>query len=155
MFKHFRTARVALVASALLLCSGLNASQPGDAPAPAGSTSAPSTQPASRPADILAATEGAAIRAQMGKSATVGGTVFRAQLSSTGRVFRIEFKDARESGFNSVIFERSYKLFRDKFGEDLSAAFTGKTVEITGVIEEYRGNPQIILNRPDQIRILP
>ncbi len=140
------------VLSCLLV--GLVAGVPAARTVAGQSTPSPSSQPSSRPAKIDAA-DVAGIRAHIGKTAVVTGKISSAKLSSTGKVFRIEFKDAKESGFNSVIFERNLKSFRDALGSDLSAGLTDKTVELTGTIDEYRGNPQIILTRPDQLRILP
>lgn len=118
----------------------------------------PRESPASRPSAELpriAASDTAQLRAQLGKPAVVTGRVSSARVSSTGRVLRVLFDDTRQSGFNAVIFERHFRVFRDRLGDDLHAVLAGKTVELTGVLEEYRGAPQIILSSPEQIRIVP
>lgn len=124
---------------------------------PAATPAAPSETPATQPAGEvprIAASDTAALRAQIGKPAVVSGKISSAQVSSTGRVLRVVFEDTGQSGFNAVIFERNFKIFRDRFGDDLNAALAGRSVELTGVVEEYRGAPQIILGHPGQIKIL-
>lgn len=121
---------------------------------PAAPAETPATQPATE-VPRIAASDTAALRAQLGKPAVVSGKITSAKVSSTGRVLRVVFEDTRQSGFNAVIFERNFKIFRDRFGDDLNAALAGKSVELTGVVEEYRGAPQIILGNPEQIKILP
>ncbi|MFN4243775.1 MAG: hypothetical protein ACK4PI_11130 [Tepidisphaerales bacterium] len=118
----------------------------------------PTEPPATRPSvevPRIAASDGASLRAHLGKPAIVTGRVTSANVSSTGRVLRVLFDDTRQSGFNAVIFERNFQRFRSRFGDDLNAALSGKTVELTGVIEEYRGAPQIILSNPEQLKMVP
>lgn len=130
------------------------AAPPATPTPPAPPTETPATQPSSE-LPRIAASDTAALRAHLGKPAVVSGKITSAQVSSTGRVLRVVFDDTRQSGFNAVIFERNFKIFRDHFGDDLNAALSGKSVELTGVIEEFRGAPQIILGNPRQIKILP
>lgn len=137
----------------VLLCLTLSSAQPPTDPVSPNQPS-PTSQPTSQPVPIPA-NDDTALRANLGKPAVVTGTVRSAKLSNTGKVFRIEFKDATNSKFNAVIFERNLKLISQSLGSDLSASLTDKTIEITGTIEEYRGSPQIILSRPEQIKILP
>ena len=136
-----------------VLLLALLAEPPVAPPAPATPAETPTTQPAT---DLprIAASDSAALRGHIGKPAVVTGRVTSARVSSTGRVLRVVFDDTRQSGFNAVIFERNFKPFRDRFGDDLDGALAGKSVELTGVIEEYRGAPQIILGNPDQVKIL-
>ena len=121
---------------------------PTTAPAP-GPTTAPTTAPAVR----LDAGDADGLKAHLGKVVTVTGTVTRAELSQTRKVFRITFKEAGTSGFNAVIFDRNLRAFEEGFGKDLGAAMTGKTVEVTGKLEEYREKPQVVLREPAQLRV--
>lgn len=146
-------ASIVLQPPAPLMFAEPPATPPAEPPA-----GAPAEPPATRPSvDVprIAASDGPALRANMGKPAVVTGRVTSAQVSSTGRVLRVLFDDTRQSGFNAVIFERNFQRFRSRFGDDLNAALTGKMVELTGVIEEYRGAPQIILSNPEQLTIVP
>jgi DNA/RNA endonuclease YhcR with UshA esterase domain len=54
--------------------------------------------------------------------------------------------------FSGVIFASSNEKINDKVG-DLNV-YEGKTVELTGTVGEYNGKPQIIINSPEQIKII-
>jgi DNA/RNA endonuclease YhcR with UshA esterase domain len=47
-----------------------------------------------------------------------------------------------------VIFESNLEAFGD------ARKFEGTDVELSGTISEYQGKPEIILDRPDQIKII-
>jgi len=46
-------------------------------------------------------------------------------------------------------------IFKDEFSKfgDLNR-FRDKTVEVSGIISEYKGKPQIILKSPSQVKIV-
>ncbi|MBK9331521.1 MAG: hypothetical protein IPM96_03710 [Ignavibacteria bacterium] len=53
-----------------------------------------------------------------------------------------------KNDFSGVIFAGKYELFGDL------NIFNNKRVEITGNVSQFRNKPQIILNSPDQIKII-
>ena len=55
-----------------------------------------------------------------------------------------------QSHFSVVIFACDLP----GFPESPDVYYHGKTVHIIGVIQEYKGSPEIIVKTPDQIRIL-
>lgn len=119
-----------------------------------GSIGSPATAPTSQPAARLSADDVAGLKSNVGKWVTVTGTISRAELSQSKKVFRIAFKEAGTSGFNSVVFDRNLRAFEAELGADLSAALTGKTVEVTGKLEEYREKPQVVLREPGQLKVM-
>lgn len=119
---------------------------------PSSPTTAPTSQPATQPT-ALKATDTEGLQAALKTYAAVSGEVYRASLSSSGKVFRIEFKGAQTSGFTAVIFPSNFRAFEEKFGADLPAALAGKKIVVEGNIAEYRGKPQIVLSSPAQLKI--
>lgn len=119
-----------------------------------GPEAAPATAPTSQPAARLSADDVAGLKSHVGKWVTVTGTVSRAELSQSKKVFRIAFKEAGTSGFNSVVFDRNLRAFEAELGADLSAALNGKAVEVTGKLEEYREKPQVVLREPGQLKVV-
>ncbi len=59
-----------------------------------------------------------------------------------------DFKDP--DNFTAVIFNRD----RHKFPPSSSDYYGGKTIDVTGVIKEYQGRAEIILENPSQITIV-
>jgi hypothetical protein len=91
------------------------------------------------------------------KRATVVGRVISARASSTGKVFRITFVGAEGmDSFGVVYFPRDnlFQRMEDKFGGSDGSGMEGKTIRVTGNVSLYEGNPQIVVNGPDQIEIV-
>src|SRR3954466_7310320 len=44
--------------------------------------------------------------------------------------------------------------FQKKFGDDLKISFQGKKVQVTGLLKDFRGSPEVVLNSPDQLKII-
>jgi DNA/RNA endonuclease YhcR with UshA esterase domain len=53
--------------------------------------------------------------------------------------------------FTAVIFAST---LYSNFGSFNERSYLGKTVQVSGFIKEYKGKPEIILNYPDQIKVL-
>jgi DNA/RNA endonuclease YhcR with UshA esterase domain len=116
---------------------------------------AATTQPAA-----IAVTDVEAIKAKMGETITVEGTIDKAAWSNSGKVLNVSFKDAKQ-GLLMVVFEKNKDKFNAAFGGDVAAAWTGAKVKVTGKIEEYggkvesmKGRPQIILVNSEQVTIV-
>ncbi len=84
----------------------------------------------------------------LGEYATVKGRVVRTH--NTGEVCFLNFHPGRGKHFYAVIFSSDFSRFPAQ-PEDY---YRNKKVEVTGLVEEYEGAAQIILNSPAQIRII-
>lgn len=146
------TGVLAVTAAGFASGVGLEPAPPVASGAP---TSVPTTGPATQPAVRIEATDLDKLKANFGKRAEVTGSVFRAQLSRSGKVFRIEFQGPKEGGMQAVVFERNLRAFRAVFGEDLGAALNGKKIAVVGILQDYQGKPEIILADIAQLKILP
>ena len=116
----------------------------------------PSTQPTiptTQPVLVLASDK-AAIQAAMGKDVFLEGVVESAAWSQSGKVMRVEFKDAAESKVHVVLFEKKRSQFDAGFGGDVAKALNGKHVRIKGQLKDYKGRPEIVLDLLSQITIL-
>ena len=91
----------------------------------------------------VAATDGEAIRKLVGQRAVVFGKVERTD-DYQGKMAFINFS-GRE--FTAMVFARNYERF-EKPPEEL---LRGKYVEIIGIIAEYKGKLQIVLDGPQQL----
>lgn len=97
--------------------------------------------------------KGAEARAHVGEDRTVCGKVSSARyLDSSGRqpTFLNFDKPYPDHTFTVVIFGPD----REKFGEP-EKAYRGKAVCATGRIEEYRGQPQIVVRDPAKLTLQP
>jgi len=81
-----------------------------------------------------------------GEQACVSGRVLKVFTSRSGTTFLDFCADYRNCTFTSVIFGSD----REKFGN--LQALTGRQVEIRGEIKPYRGQPEIVISDPGQIR---
>ena len=82
----------------------------------------------------------------IGKEVIVSGRVIDVFVSKTNTTFINFCKDYRSCPFSAVIFAED----RSQFG-DLQKLI-GETVQISGIVDEYKGNPQIVLTNPSQFR---
>ncbi|HEX2787081.1 MAG TPA: hypothetical protein VHP32_04185 [Ignavibacteria bacterium] len=83
----------------------------------------------------------------IGKEVIIAGVV--AQVTKRNKVSYLNFDDKYpKNTFAGVIFASKYA----KFGN--LSFYEKKNVELTGIISEYNKKPQIILNSPEQIKII-
>lgn len=84
----------------------------------------------------------------------IGQTVFvSGKIVNVGRTERIaflNFEDKRPPGFVAVIFSDNW----NKFPGDPRDLYRGKIVEIRGMVTTYQDRPQMVVTRPEQIKIL-
>ena len=128
----------------------------GAAPA----TTAPATGPATQPAPVDASDTAALTKIAKGTvhTAVVDGTVSTAEMSSSGKVFRIKFQNAPErGGFIAVYFPNGdlSKRMGDKFGGKDGSGLAGKHVRIHGNVEMYQNQPEIRISDPKQVEVVP
>jgi len=114
--------------------------------------------------DAIPASDVARLRTLYGQDVTVEGRVAASAWSSTGKSMMINFTDASGggNGMLAVLFKRDREAFDRAFDGDAAARFVGARVRITGKVENYGGyltrwkdTPQIILDNPDQVTVLP
>ena len=132
--------RLLALSLVLLLTAGLRAA---DAPA-----SQPSTAPA--PSGVIPATDYDTISANIGKELTVRGKVSDT-LKRT--VILLNFEGVENRNFVAVVKKENVDAVQAGFNGDLIAAVKGKTITITGPIENYRGKPEIVISKPEQVKI--
>lgn len=134
------------VLALVLMCVAIGVSYAEDAA---------TTQP-----DVIAVTDGEAIKAKMGEQVTIEGVIDKAEWSRTGKVMNVSFKDVPQ-GLLLVVFEKNKDKFNDAFNGDAAATLTGAKVKVGGKLEEYggrvesmKGRPQIVLTNPEQVTIV-
>ncbi len=82
-----------------------------------------------------------------GEMANVTGTVFQVYTSKSNTTFFDFCSDYKNCGFSAVIFSSALSDFQN------IKQYEGKNVTISGLIKDYQGNAEIIINNPDQITI--
>jgi DNA/RNA endonuclease YhcR with UshA esterase domain len=128
--------------------------------ATAPATTAPSTQPATVDATdtaTLTKIANGGVFEHLDRNAVVDGTVSTAEMSSSGKVFRIKFTNSAErGGFIAVYFPNGGlpKRMEDKFGGKDGSGLAGKHVRIHGKVEMYQNQPEIRISDPNQIEVV-
>jgi len=105
--------------------------------------------PAGTPAPI-SATDTTALLERVGTEVVVEGDVIRTSESKSGINF-LNFQQAMRSGFVVVTFAKDLQNFPDGKPKD---RYLRKRVRITGTVEKYKDQPQIVLKAPGQIQVL-
>ena len=106
----------------------------------------PSARPERRPpADVISWREAAK---HYGEFLTVEGVVVLSH--NSGKACFLNFHESWETSFTAVIFARRFAAFPPS-PED---HYRGKRVRVTGLIREYRGKPEIVLDSPGQIEVV-
>jgi hypothetical protein len=116
----------------------------------------PATQPglpSSQPV-LVVATDKAAVDAAMGKDVFLEGEVRSAAWSSSGKVMRVEFVGAEESKVHAVLFEKKRADFDAAFAGDFAKALAGKRIRIRSKMEDYKGRPEVKINKISDVTIL-
>ncbi|MFH1018446.1 MAG: hypothetical protein V1798_09730 [Pseudomonadota bacterium] len=83
----------------------------------------------------------------VGKEVTVTGTIVAA--NNTGKVCFLNFDKDYKKSLSVVIFAGNFS----KFPPDPEGYYLNKIVEVTGLIKDHNGTPEIIISGPDRIRI--
>jgi DNA/RNA endonuclease YhcR with UshA esterase domain len=101
---------------------------------------------------LINASDKAAVQAAM-PTVTVAGVV--STVTSTDEVVTINFQDTTDSRFYAVVLNNGRAAVEKAFDGDIAKAITGKTVHVTGVVTLYRGRPEIVISKPEQLTIVP
>lgn len=103
----------------------------------------------------FAAEDRTGILAAAGHPARVRGRVSRMGALPDGRITFVNLDGTREDGFVGVIRADFLPAFQKHFPNGLETALLGQDVVLEGVITLYRDIPQIELQRPGQITLVP
>ena len=123
-----------------------------DAPATQ-ATTAPATEPASQPASYLV-TDKEALAKAAGATVIVTGTVSRTNWYNDQILF-INFKGTERGDFTVIARQESREVLDKAFTGDFAKAIDGKKITVTGTVVIYRGHPEIIVSKAEQVTILP
>jgi hypothetical protein len=82
-----------------------------------------------------------------GEFANVTGTVIQVYTTKSNTTFFDFCSDYKNCGFGAVVFSSALSRFPN------IKQYEGKNVTINGLIKDYQGNAEIIINGPDQIKI--
>ncbi|HEV2296650.1 MAG TPA: hypothetical protein VGR35_22595 [Tepidisphaeraceae bacterium] len=113
-------------------------------------TSQPSTKPAG---DVIDVTEFARLKEMIGTEVTIRGKVVEVFVPRSASVWIFNFDGIDRRAFNVVVPKESLQAVNAGFDGDVAAAVKDQTITVTGTVSEYRGNPQIQLTNPEQLRI--
>jgi DNA/RNA endonuclease YhcR with UshA esterase domain len=83
-----------------------------------------------------------------GQNVTITGKIVNTY--NSGKACFLNFHPDYKNSFTAVIFQSSFA----RFPPSPQDFYYGKEVQITGVVKEYKGKPEIILNDPAQIKVL-
>jgi DNA/RNA endonuclease YhcR with UshA esterase domain len=85
-------------------------------------------------------------KTHVGEQAVVSGTV--AEVNRSASLVRLNFGEPYPKNvFTAVIFNRNTNDFPEV------DKLKGKTVEITGKVQDYHGHPEIIVNSTNQVKV--
>ena len=85
----------------------------------------------------------------VGELVTVEGVVTQVSMSRSNTTFVNFGAPYPKQAFNAVIFSSSRGRFDDP------SQWQGKRLRVTGKVRLYRGKPEIILERPNQVELSP
>ena len=114
---------------------------------------AAATAPASQPASFQA-TDKDAIAKAVDSTVTVTGTVSRTNWYNDEILF-INFKGTERGDFTVIARQENREALDKAFKGDVASALDGKKIAVTGKVVMYRGHPEIVITRPEQVSILP
>lgn len=115
-----------------------------------GATSQPSTKPAGEFIDVK---DFAKLKDMIGTEVTVRGKVTEVFVPRSASVSIFNFEGIERRAFNVVVPKANLETVNAGFDGDVAAAVTNKTITVTGTVADYRGNPQIQLTTPEQLKI--
>lgn len=117
-------------------------------------TSQPSTQPSTKPAgEVIDVADFAKLKKMIGTEVTVRGKVSEVFVPRSGTVSIFNFQGIDRRAFNVVVPKANLDAVNAGFNSDVAAAVKDKTITVSGTVADYRGNPQLQLTAPDQLKI--
>ncbi|MCL5036456.1 MAG: hypothetical protein M1269_04975 [Chloroflexi bacterium] len=88
-----------------------------------------------------------------GQKVEVEGVIVDTHIAKSGKVRFLNFSQDWKNSFTVVIFTGDLDEFMKQVGEP-TRYYLGKRVIVTGKIKVYQGRPEIIVKRPDKIKVL-
>lgn len=152
----FGGALILLVGVSLALAEATSPPAPAPATSPA---TAPATTPATTQAAVkeYAATDTEALKKAAAASETVvvTGRVAKVDLSGSGKICRLRFEGASERGnFIVAYFPKLFPAMQKKFGGPNGVELAGKNIRVRGQVKNFKGDPEMVLDRADQIEVV-
>jgi len=129
----------------LALLIGFDAAHAQDA-----STSQPSTQPSGEVIDVK---DFAKLKDMVGTEVTIRGKVTEVFVPNSGNISIFNFEGIGRRDFNVVVRKANLDAVNGGFDGDVAKAVKDQTVSVTGKVALYRENPQIQLEKPEQLKI--
>jgi DNA/RNA endonuclease YhcR with UshA esterase domain len=108
---------------------------------------------ASAPA-VIQATDKDAIAAAKDKDAVVEGVVSRVGASKSGSITFINFKDVENGQFTAVVMAKNKDAVSKALDGDIAKALTGAKIQVKGKMTDYKGKPQIQIDKPEQVTVV-
>ena len=113
-------------------------------------TSKPSTQPSGEVIDVK---DFAKLKDMIGTTVTVRGKVSEVFVPKSATVSIFNFAGIGRRDFNAVVPKANLDAVNAAFDGDVAKAVKDQTITVTGAVADYRGNPQIQITKPEQIKI--
>jgi len=106
--------------------------------------------------EVIDALDTETLLAHAGEVRIVEGIVVRTHYAekSKGKPTFLDFHDPYKEYFKALIWDDNRDKFIEAFPPNPETYFKDKKVRIKGLIETYKGEPEIILNDPSQIWIV-
>lgn len=133
---------------------------PVNAPVPSGAAAL--TAPAVE-TGILSATDAATLARissgndpLSGRTLVVQGTVEAVAVSPSGKVCTVTFRGVSRDTFSVVYFPAGtmFERMATTFGGQAGSGLVGKTIRVSGVVDDFKGSPQIVVKSPEQVQIV-
>jgi DNA/RNA endonuclease YhcR with UshA esterase domain len=115
----------------------------------------PATPPASQPTTAGAVVDVKdldKIKAAVGKELSVRGKVSGTFKSKTGSVIILNFEGVNRD-FVAAVAKENIDTVNAGYEGDVAKAVEGKTIVVTGPIKLYKEKPELMISKPDQIKI--
>lgn len=90
-----------------------------------------------------------------GANVTVVATVGELSRSPNARVLNIFLAESGPTGLRAAVFPDNEAAIADKLGGGLESVLPGRRVRLTGKVNVYEGQPQIIVSNPWQMDFAP
>ena len=113
-------------------------------------TSQPSTKPAG---EVIEVKDFAKLKEMIGTEVTVRGKVSEVFVPRSGNLSIFNFEGIDRRAFNVVVPKANLEAVNAGFNGDVAAAVRDKTITVTGKVADYRGNPQIKIEKAEQIKV--
>ena len=146
-----RQVTIALLAT-LAFGGGVMAAQ-ADQPSEKPAASQPASKPAA-PGATVEVTDLDTIKANVGKEMTVHGKVSGSFKPRSGSVIIINFEGVNRE-FVAIVEKDNIDAVNAGFDGDIANAVKDKTLTITGAIKLYKEKPEIVISKPEQVKIEP